>query len=186
MAKAAHLMIAGARNNWPDDHDFYATPPEAVEALLTVEKFEGPIWEPACGDGAISQILAAHGYTVVSTDLYDQGYGVTGVDFLQEKVSRAPNIITNPPYIIGTQFAEQSLRMANRKIAMLMRLAWLEGRKRKVMFEQTGLSRVHVFSGRLPRMHRHGYDGPKTSSTIAFAWFVWDMAHMGVTELRFL
>jgi hypothetical protein len=38
-------------------HDFYPTPPEAVRALLSVESFEGSIWEPACGDGAISRTL---------------------------------------------------------------------------------------------------------------------------------
>ena len=30
--------------------DFYPTPPEAVKALLSVEQFEGDIWEPACRD----------------------------------------------------------------------------------------------------------------------------------------
>ena len=29
-------------------NDFYPTPPEAVRALLSVESFEGSIWEPAC------------------------------------------------------------------------------------------------------------------------------------------
>lgn len=33
--------------------DFYPTPPYGTEALLSVEKFNGAIWEPACGTGAI-------------------------------------------------------------------------------------------------------------------------------------
>jgi len=37
--------------------EFYPTPPEATRALLSVESFEGDIWEPACGDGAISKVL---------------------------------------------------------------------------------------------------------------------------------
>lgn len=56
-------------------HDFYPTPPEAVRALLSVEAFEGSIWEPACGDGAISKVLLAAGFDVVSTDLIDRGFG---------------------------------------------------------------------------------------------------------------
>jgi len=40
-----------------------------------VESFEGQIWEPACGDGAISRVLEAAGYQVISTDLIDRGYG---------------------------------------------------------------------------------------------------------------
>lgn len=56
-------------------HDFYPTPPEAVRALLSVETFEGSIWEPACGDGAISKVLLDAGHEVVSSDLIDRGYG---------------------------------------------------------------------------------------------------------------
>jgi len=55
--------------------EFYPTPPEATRALLSVETFEGSIWEPACGDGAISKVLTEAGYQVVSTDLIDRGYG---------------------------------------------------------------------------------------------------------------
>jgi len=40
-------------------YEFYPTPPEATRALLSVECFEGDIWEPACGDGAISKVLEA-------------------------------------------------------------------------------------------------------------------------------
>src|ERR1700674_3667292 len=64
------------------DPDFYPTPPEAVRALLSVEQFDGTIWEPACGYGAISRELEAHGHSVVSTDLIDRGYGQSGSDFL--------------------------------------------------------------------------------------------------------
>ena len=55
--------------------DFYATPPEATRALLSVEDFDGLVWEPACGHGAISRVLVNAGYSVVSTDLIDRGYG---------------------------------------------------------------------------------------------------------------
>jgi hypothetical protein len=56
-------------------HDFYPTPPEAVRALLSVETFTGSVWEPACGDGAISKVLIEAGFEVVSTDLIDRGFG---------------------------------------------------------------------------------------------------------------
>ncbi len=74
MARAARY-VHGIRpdpvNREPDD--FYETPPDAVEELLRVERFSGRIWEPACGRGAISEVLEAHGHTVVSTDLVDRG-----------------------------------------------------------------------------------------------------------------
>ena len=34
--------------------DFYPTPLVAIEALLDHASCDGDIWEPACGDGAIS------------------------------------------------------------------------------------------------------------------------------------
>ena len=37
--------------------DYYATPPEATDALLSVESFEGNIFEPCCGEGHISKRL---------------------------------------------------------------------------------------------------------------------------------
>lgn len=185
--KASHqLMMIGARPAGQDKEDFYATPRVAIETLLSVEQFKGPIWEPACGNGAISTVLAEHGYPVVSTDLYDRGFGDTGVDFLQETVARAPNIVTNPPYSLGTQFAAKALSLASDKVAFLMRLAWLEGAKRRILFENSGLSRIHVFSRRLPRMHRHDYAGPKATSTMAFSWFVWDVTHEGPPNVYFL
>ncbi|WP_041787782.1 hypothetical protein [Rhodomicrobium vannielii] len=56
-------------------YEFYPTPPEATRALLSVERFDGPIWEPACGTGWISEELIAAGYDVLSTDLVNYGYG---------------------------------------------------------------------------------------------------------------
>jgi hypothetical protein len=71
--------------------DFHETPSVAVEALLSVETFTGPIWEPACGRGAISEVLIEHGHDVISTDLVDRGYGTGRTDFLLEWQARAPN-----------------------------------------------------------------------------------------------
>ncbi len=110
--------------------DFYKTPPEATPALLSVEQFEGPIWEPACGDGAISEPLIAAGHNVVSTDLIDRGYGVAGVDFMLERTPRAKHIVTNPPYGrgLGDKFIGKALaltRQTGGKVAMLCDLASL-------------------------------------------------------------
>ncbi len=185
--KAAHLMMVGARDAKSQrGDDFYASPPEAVEALCGVEQFDGPIWEPACGDGAISKVLEAHGYSVISTDLVERGYGQGRVDFLMEYQARAPHVCTNPPFKLAEQFARHALALTTGKVAFLMRLVWLEGQARRKLFESTPLARVWVFSGRIPRMHRHDYGGPKTTSTIAFAWFIWQAGHVGPPTLGWL
>jgi hypothetical protein len=110
--------------------DFYATPPEATRALLSIEHFDGTIWEPACGAGAIAEVLAEAGYEVLSTDLIDRGYGISGVDFLRETAPRAKHVVTNPPYGGGVadKFIGKALTFANQtggKVAMLLDLASL-------------------------------------------------------------
>ena len=73
-------------------NEFYPTPPEAVRALLSVETFDGSIWEPACGEGAIAKVLLAAGFDTVSTDRFAYGFGESGVDFLARANSaRAPH-----------------------------------------------------------------------------------------------
>ena len=80
--------------------NFYPTPPEATRALLSVETFDGPIWEPACGKGHIAKVLEAHGHEVIATDLNDWGYGAPRIDFLKAHAgnANARHIVTNPPY----------------------------------------------------------------------------------------
>jgi hypothetical protein len=107
--------------------DFYPTPPEAVHALLSVESFEGTVWESACGDGALSEALIETGHAVISSDLIDRGYGYAHVDFLKERSAWATNIITNPPYGRGLadRFIEHALELTEQTggaVAMLLNL----------------------------------------------------------------
>ena len=46
----AKANVSYAENRFPKRaaFEYYPTPPEATRALLSVEKFEGSIWEPAC------------------------------------------------------------------------------------------------------------------------------------------
>ena len=166
--------------------DFYPTPPKATQALLNVEKFVGAVWEPACGDGAISEVLIRNGYQVHSSDLIDRGYGDVNRDFLLDFETTADNIITNPPFKLAQEFVEHALGRSSRKVAMLCRLAWLEGKERRKMFTATPLARVWVFSSRV-QMIRGGWDGGKGGGSMtAFAWYVWDHEHKGPPSLGWL
>lgn len=162
--------------------DFYPTPPEGTLALLGVESFTGKIWEPACGDGAISKVLIDHGYEVYSTDLVDRGYGQARVDFLME-CQTCDNIITNPPFKLALPFVKHALALTTGKVAMLVRLAWLEGIERREMFETTPLARVWVFSKRLT-MVRGGDESLRGGGSMtAFAWLVWEHGYEGKPTL---
>jgi hypothetical protein len=180
--------LVGTSAGRPDD-DFYPTPPEATEALLAHETFEGLIWEPACGDGAICKVLEAHGHEIRATDLNYRGYGVGDKNFLNEietynERERPANIITNPPFKLAEEFIYQSLLLTTGKVAMLCKLQFLEGGRRKKMFESTPLKRVYVFSKRLS-MTRNG-EKMKNSGMIAFAWFVWDHDYKGEATLAWI
>lgn len=183
--------IVRAKYDGDDGLDFYRTHTSATRALLSVEKFPGKTWEPACGAGDMSEVLRKGRLDVTSSDLVDRGYGAgwTGVDFLTMSykdvgLARRPaNIVTNPPYNIAEAFAERAVQVATSKAALLCRLAWLEGMKRRLMFERLGLSRVWVFSKRA-RMARGAEDW--ALGMIAFAWFVWDKKHAGPTTVGFI
>lgn len=166
--------------------DFYPTPPVSTEALLRVEQFVGDVWEPACGDGAISKVLEAHGYNVTSSDLVDRGFGQPGVDFLLDFRTTADNIITNPPFKLAREFVEHALTRSKRKVAMLFRLAWLEGKERKKLFQRTPLARVWVHSERVPMLRNGDQMMAGGGGMIAFAWFVWDREHKGPPTLGWL
>lgn len=180
--------VAYARSVIPSEDrekdDFYPTPVPATLALLRGETFGPRIWEPACGDGAISKVLQAAGHEVVSTDLFDRGFGESRIDFLMEHKLLAPEIVTNPPFKMAEQFVRHALDLGASKVAMMLRLAWLEGSQRKALFEGTPLARVHVASRRL-NMARGGVEvGGGGGSMIAFAWFVWDVSHVGAPNLH--
>lgn len=168
--------------------DFYPTPPAGTLALLSVESFVGPIWEPACGDGAICKVLVGTGHEVIATDLVDRGYGRAGVDFLMETKPAATNIITNPPFKLATPFLRKALHLTEGgggKVALLLRLAFLEGKERGEIFASSPLARVWVFSRRLS-MQRGRLDPDQKCGMMAFAWFVWDHAHTGWPELGWI
>ena len=162
--------------------DFFPTPAWATYALIDNENFEGDIWECACGNGAMSEVLALTDQRVRSSDLYNRGFGESGIDFLNSTNS-FDNIITNPPYNSAEGFVHKGLELANKKFALLLRLAFLEGGNRqRTIFTDAPPSRVWVFSERITFYA----DGAvqKGTGTTAYAWFVWDKDSTSGTELK--
>lgn len=187
MSKAEHLMMVGARDaGYKDEEDFYQTPPVATLKLLERWQPKGVVWEPACGYGAISKVLKAKGIKVISTDLVDRGYGFGPMDFLECEEPLANTIITNPPFNISTEFVAHALDLVPQS-AFLLRLNCLEGIARfERLYSKCTLKKVLVFVKRLPRMHKEGWAGPKTTSTMAFAWYIFDASYYGNAEVEFL
>jgi hypothetical protein len=170
-------------------NDLYQSPPEAVRALLGVERnLPLHIWEPACGPGAIVNVLRAAGHRVYASDLVDYGCPNSHArrDFLMERAlpENVGAIVTNPPFKNAGEFVAHALDLCP-FVIMLLRLAFLESEKRRSILDGGMLARVHVFRKRLPMMHREGFDGPKgNNSGMAFAWFIWERGHRGPATLH--
>lgn len=169
-------------------HNLYETPPEAMFTLLALERFHAVpgILEPACGKGAILRPLEDAGYDVAIADLVDYGtvtrHGECQAvcDFLETTESTGRDIVGNPPYgDVLNRFIAHALRVHRpRKMALLLNLNFLCGfddPERCYAMDENPPARVHVFSRRLPMMHRDGWDGPHASSSMNTAWFVWEL-----------
>jgi hypothetical protein len=168
--------------------DSYETPAVATIALLKVERLPRVIWEPACGSGKIVKVLRAAGHRVYGSDICDYGCPEAdhSIDFLSatEMPYGVEAIVSNPPFKLPEDFIAHALDSGVAKVVMLLRLAFLEGVGRSPILDNGKLARVYVFRNRLPMMHRTGWKGRRASSAMAFAWFVWEIAHNGHTEMR--
>ena len=130
-----------------EQHDYYATDPKAVELLLELEPFAPVIWEP---------------------------------DFLTETLEGFEgDIITNPPYSMGLEFVQKALESVRPggKVAMFLKVQFLEGQKRGMFFKNTPPRTVYISRSRLA-CYKNG-DMSKTDSAIAYAWYVWEKGFTG-------
>ena len=187
------LGASNHTDNEREANDYYATEPKAVEILLEQEHFSPYVWECACGEGHISKVLTTAGYKVRNSDIVDRGLiGAEIIDFL--KVSKedikfdAPrDIITNPPYKYAKEFVEKALDIStdSTKVAMLLKVTFLEGQARRKLFEKYPPKIVYVFSGRVKCAKNGDFDG-MGSSAVAYAWFVWEKGFKGDPIIKWI
>lgn len=182
----------GSSNHMPEEReafDYYATDPKAVEMLLELEQFAPVIWEPACGEGHISKVLQAHGYQVISTDLVYRGFGdPEPLDFLKDTLEDFEgDIITNPPYKYALEFVQKALDSVQpgKKVAMFLKLQFLEGKSRKQFFLHNPPKVVYVSSSRLI-CAMNGEFEKYPSSAVAYAWFVWEKGFKGDPIIKWI
>ena len=169
--------------------DFYATEPSAIPPLLKVlgsewENGGKRIYECACGQGHLSNMLELYGHQVTSTDLIDRGYGVGGVDFLADNVyENLPfdAIITNPPYKHALEFVEKSIKIAP-LVCMFLRIQFIESERRDKLFEENPPRYIAVFRKRALCSKDAKFPKGESSAT-CYAWFIWERGYKGNPEL---
>jgi hypothetical protein len=167
-------MMAGGN---PDDKrgrdpdEWYATPKEATRALLRVMPLglSDHIWEPCCGDGAMSKIMEAHGPRVLSTDIKTRDYG-TEQDFFETKLlpEGITGIITNPPWNRAEEFVRHAildLKVAN--MALLLKATWWHAHGRQKLWNDCRPCMIMPLTWRLDFK---GLGRP----TMECSWMIWD------------
>lgn len=184
--KKSISTMLGMSTTWNPDNraagDYYTTDPTAVEQFLKhMHKkrhrltgwFYTTIWEPACGCGNISKVLEQNGYKVISTDLYDRGFGKCGLDFLTAELPSDCNIIiTNPPYALADEFVKHAMDILQNfgRYFALMNLSYLAGQKRfKEIYNNGYLKAIHVYPHRIHCYKNNENTGH--SSPVNYAWF---------------
>ncbi len=163
--------------------DTMFTPANAVHVFLKSEKFEGKGWEPASGCGNISKCFSP---PLMSSDIStaEWVYGEKGVDFLKT-YREVDFIITNPPFVLAMDFAKHALKCAN-KVAMLLRVQFLESNKRLQFFQDNPPKTVYVYSGRV-KCYSPSYKGSgKGIGSQTLAWFVWEKGFRGNPTIKWL
>ena len=171
--------------------EFYPTPPETTRALLAAESFDGPIWEPACGQGAISKELIRAEYDVVSTDFGDYDYGTGGIDFLGETRPRARHIVTNPPYGGGLadRFVRHALAMTAKtggKVAMLLNLTSLCHPDRHHSFKRRPPVRIYALDDCVCYPEGDPALASRFTMQHRYCWLVWEQTPRVETAFHWL
>ena len=187
-SRSAHATL-GARNYAQNDreiNDYYATEPKALELLCDLETFSQTIWECACGEGHLADVLVNRGYKVISSDLIDRGYGYGNVDFLQSTKQFDGDIITNPPYKYAQEFVEHALDIVTEghKVVMFLKVQFLEGKARRKMFDKYPPKKIYVSSSRLRCAMNGDFEKYAKSNAVSYAWFIWEKGFKGDTIVR--
>lgn len=168
--------------------DFYATDPKAIDALLEVEDFSKLILEPACWMGHLSSRLVEKWHAVLSSDIVDRWYGCIADFFSRDEWEW--DIITNPPYSLAQEFIERSLKITKpwAKIAMFLKVQFLEGKRRKEFFKKHPPKVVYVFSERIMCAKNWDFEWLKRSggSAVAYAWYIWENGWQWEPVIRWL
>ena len=139
----------------------------------------------------MSKAIEKAGYSVISTDIVYRGFGFSAsVDFLsiKNKECFSGDIITNPPYKYALEFVEQALRVVkhHNKVAMFLKLTFLEGQKRKNFFRDNPPKTIYVSSSRLNCARNGEFEKFNRNSAVAYAWFVWEKGYSGNPVIKWI
>lgn len=167
-------MSSTNRGGQRDALDRYYTPePLAAACVGLLPSLRGVrVVEPSVGGGAFARALTARGADVLGCDIDPDAAGRTDVRRFRlgsalEWSERAGWYVGNPPYGDAQAHVEHALSYASIGVAFLLRLAFLESKRRYPFWSENPASDVYVFS------RRPSFTDDGRSDSCAYGWFVW-------------
>lgn len=178
-------------------NDWYVEPEWCSARLFEEEKFEGGIYDPACGMGNIVKSARAAGLFAKGGDVVQRSDYCDFVESWMDADENVmfDNIVSNPPFKLcdnrkeGTYpFVEKCLDHARCKVALLLPANWVQGDARSRWLATTPLRRVHFISPRpsMPPGHVIAAGEKPGNGTTDYAWLVWLKGYDGTPEIRWL
>jgi hypothetical protein len=176
-------------------NDAYNTPLAVANACVRAVDWmlgrEAAVHEPHVGGGSFLQALrTARPDLVLSASDLDrdvEGFAyalahdipAVDIDFLDTAPEGVDWFIGNPPYNAAQAHVEHALQHANKGVAFLLRLAFLESNTRRELFKRGDLFEIIVLS------RRPSFTQGRTDSA-AYALFVWRKGFYGYPTLRWM
>jgi hypothetical protein len=150
-----------------DQRDLCQTPPYAIDPLLPYVSSALHVWEPAYGEGLLTEALYDSGFkTVITGDIQ------TGENFFEYTPDAWDVIVTNPPFSLKYRWLERCYAL-EKPFALLMPLEVLGAKSAQVLFRQHGIN-VIFLSDRVDfKMPNLGWDG--SGAQFPVAWFCWGL-----------
>lgn len=126
-----------------------------------------------------------------ASDIVDRGCPNTIIlDFFDRKAICTSDIITNPPYKYAKEFVAHALDIVDngRKVAMFLKLTFLESKSRKELFKKYPPKKVWVFSERMQCAKNGDFETYKkgVGTAVAYAWYVWEKGYKGETTVGWI
>ena len=187
---SVYKMLASSNHSTSErqSEDYYATEPLAGELLLKIENIdkEKPIWECASGENHLAKVFQNNGYIVRTSDLIKRTDTTEVLDFLNQNEKWDGTIITNPPYKFATQFVEKSIETVTEgnKVIFFLKIQFLEGKARKLLFQKYPPKTIYVSSSRLNCAKNGDFKTQDHNGAVAYAWFVWEKGYKGETIIK--
>ena len=193
------FKLIGATNHLAESspnrakNDFYSTPRIATEELLKMLKkhnivLSKTIIEPGVGNGGIANVLLDNDYKVIGYDIIDRGFPETILkDFREIERPNIPiSIIANFPFSDILEMTYKSLSLLNNGeyLISFARIQFLEGIKRRELFDRFPPRFVFVFSKRIRCFNEDKHTDE--ASAICFAWFVWEKGYTGLPTIDWI